>query len=200
MSDFYSKAQLSLQQRNDSTRIANQLRDTRMHSQFTDDDRSVIDPSLFFFLSTSSSDGMLDCSYKGGNEGFVKVLQDDLLVFANYDGNGMYRSLGNIEENGNVALLFIQFDGSKRRIRINGTASVSYEKHYIQEFPMAESVVLVKPTHIFPNCPRNIHTMVLKEKSIYSPSEGYKPPEPFWKSKPDLKDFVSHKTTHNEPD
>lgn len=198
MSDFYSSAQLSLQQRHDSTGIANQLRYTRMHKKFTDDDRSVIEPSLFFFLSTSSCAGMLDCSYKGGSVGFVKILEDDLLAFPNYDGNGMYRSLGNIQENGNVALLFIQFDGSKRRIRINGKATISYEQRYVQDFPMAESVVLVKPSHIFPNCPRNIHTMEFKERSIYSPLEGYKPPEPFWKSKPDLKDFVSLKITDND--
>jgi hypothetical protein len=197
MNEFFSKAQVDFQQRNDTTRIASQLRDTRMHSKFTDDDRSVIEPSLFFFLSTSSSDGMLDCSFKGGDTGFVKVLRDDLLVFANYDGNGMYRSLGNISENPSVALLFIQFDGNKRRVRLNGLASISYDKHYVREFPLAECVVLVKPTHIFPNCPRNIPTLEFKEKSIYCPSEGYRPPEPYWKSKPDLKEFLSHKKSYN---
>lgn len=179
-----------MQERHGKQRIAKQLFDTRVHTSFTDDDRSVIDNSLFFFIATSDSDGSLDCSYKGGHQGFVKILSDDELAFANYDGNGMYRTLGNIQLNPNVGLLFIQFSDDKRRIRVNGHASVSYNAKHLAQFNSAESVVIVKPSFIFPNCPRHIHTMELKAKSIYSPTEGYSPPEPYWKSKPDLKDYI----------
>lgn len=190
MSKFYNKGHCEMQSHHNSERIAKQLHDTRVHHAFTNDDRAIINASLFFFLATSDDEGNTDCSYKGGDEGFVYVISDHTLAFANYDGNGMYRSLGNIKLNPKVGLLFIQFDNNKQRIRVNGEAIVSYDKALVNRFPGAESVVLVTAKYIFPNCPRNIHTMELKSKSIYSPSEGYEPPEPYWKSKSDLKDYL----------
>ena len=125
MNNFYNEGQKKLQNENGSELIANQLKDTRLLTNFNDDTSQIINNSLFFFIATTSIDGKLDCSYKGGCSGFVKVISDNQLAFANYDGNGMYRTLGNINEKNQVALLFIQFEGDKRRIRINGTARIS---------------------------------------------------------------------------
>ncbi len=190
MEDFYNNGHKLLQKKHNSERIATQLYDTRLHSTFTEDDKSIIDSSLFFFIASSDDKGNCDCSYKGGNIGFVKIVSESKLVFANYDGNGMYRSLGNIHLNPKIGLLFIQFEKDKRRIRVNGHAELSYDQKLLADFPGAESIILVTATHIFPNCPRNIHTMEMKKTSIYSPNHGYSPPEPFWKSKPDLKDYL----------
>ncbi|MGF1900702.1 pyridoxamine 5'-phosphate oxidase family protein [Aliivibrio sifiae] len=190
MRNFYSENQLRIQKLNGSERIAKQLEDTRLMIEFNDDVAQIVNSSLFFFIATSSGDRNLECSYKGGNEGFVRVMSDNELAFANYDGNGMYKTLGNIDENPEVALLFIQFNGDKRRIRINGRARISTDKEITQHFPKAESVIIVEAEFIFPNCSRHIHTMRFEENSIYSPTEGYTPPEPYWKSKPDLAPYV----------
>ena len=45
------------------------------------------------------------------------------LAFPDYDGNGMFKSLGNLAVNGNVGLLFIAMHGKPKRLRVNGTAT-----------------------------------------------------------------------------
>ena len=67
------------------------LRDT-----FDDDDRAFIESRDMFFLATADEHGMPQCSYKGGEPGFVRVVDEHTLAFPSYDGNGMYLSLGNL--------------------------------------------------------------------------------------------------------
>ena len=62
-----------------------------------------------FFLATADADGRPTCSYKGGDPGFVRVVDDRTLAFPNYDGNGMYLSMGNVAANPEVGLLFLDF-------------------------------------------------------------------------------------------
>lgn len=75
-----------------------------------------------FFLATADAQGRPSCSYKGGEPGFVRVLDEQTLAFPRYDGNGMFLSLGNALENPHVGLLFIDFVRA-RRLRFNGEAS-----------------------------------------------------------------------------
>ena len=49
-----------------------------------------------FFLATADDEGRPDCSYKGGDPGFVRVLDERTIAFPGYDGNGMFRSFGNL--------------------------------------------------------------------------------------------------------
>src|SRR5262249_23104130 len=121
--DMYHDGSRELQDRFDSRRIADRLDQITVHERFSDDDRAVIQRSPMVFLATTSPDGWPDCSYKGGQPGFVKVTDDRTLSFPNYDGNGMFRSLGNVLLNPKVGLLFIDFE-HPNRMRINGTASL----------------------------------------------------------------------------
>ena len=75
-----------------------------------------------FFLATCDADGNPQCSYKGGDPGFVRVVDDRTLAFPVYDGNGMFLSLGNIRAHANVGMLFIDFE-HPNRVRVNGVAS-----------------------------------------------------------------------------
>ncbi|MFN2627540.1 MAG: pyridoxamine 5'-phosphate oxidase family protein [Gaiellaceae bacterium] len=59
------------------------------------------------------------CSYKGGDPGFVRVLDDAAIAFPCYDGNGMYLSIGNVLVTAHVGLLFVDFEGGKR-LRLHG--------------------------------------------------------------------------------
>jgi hypothetical protein len=54
-------------------------------------------------------------------------------------------------------------------------------------------IVRIKARDIFPNCPRYIHSMEMAEISEYALKSGYTPPEPFWKSKPNLKEYLPEK-------
>ncbi len=142
-----------------------------------------------FFLATADAEGCPDCSYKAGVPGFVRVVDDRTLAFPSYDGNGMYRSLGNILVNPHVGILFIDFEQGKR-VRVNGVAEILNNDPLLQQFPSSQLVVRVKAEQIFANCPRYIHKMRLLEYSAYAPREGYKPPAAEWKKSKTYLDYL----------
>ncbi|TMH78215.1 MAG: pyridoxamine 5'-phosphate oxidase family protein, partial [Betaproteobacteria bacterium] len=147
---------------------------------FSGEDRAFIEGRALFFLATADGDGRPDCSYKGGAPGFVRVTGEAELAFPSYDGNGMFRSLGNLLVNPAVALLFIDFE-RPNRLRVNGSASVAGDDPLLASFAGAQLVVRVRAERIFPNCPRYIHRMTTVEPSPYVPREGYAPLVPKWK-------------------
>jgi predicted pyridoxine 5'-phosphate oxidase superfamily flavin-nucleotide-binding protein len=135
-----------------------------------------------FFLATADPEGHPQCSYKGGDPGFVHVLDAQTLAFPNYDGNGMYLSMGNLLVNPHVGMLFIDFTAKRpSRLRVNGIAQVDPDDPLKPDWPGAQFVVRVQATEVFPNCPRYIHRMALVERSKYVPREERAVPVPDWK-------------------
>ena len=177
---FYHDGSRSLQDRFDGRRLADSLEKNRRHSNFSVEDCEFIDNASFFFLATTSG-RTVDCSFKGGLPGFVKVTGANSLSFPDYDGNSMYRSLGNILQNENVGLLFLNFDGGKERMRINGTAKLDYDAERLKEFDGAKLIVDITAVNIFPNCPRYIPQLENIEISDHVPRPGHVPPEAEWK-------------------
>jgi hypothetical protein len=93
---FFHEGMRTWQDRFDSRRLADRLEERLGRNRFTADDRAFIESRTMFFLATADEAGRPDCSYKGGDAGFVRVTGDDELVFPSYDGNGMFRSIGNL--------------------------------------------------------------------------------------------------------
>ena len=180
MSIMYHDGNRQLQDRFDSRRISDKLEEKLTRTAFTADDKAFIESAAYFFIATADAEGCPDCSYKGGDPGFVRVTGDSELAFPSYDGNGMFRSLGNVLVNSAVALLFIDFD-KPSRLRVNGRASISGEDELLSAFIGAQVLVRVRAERIFPNCPRYIHRMTTIEPSQYVPREGSTPPVPKWK-------------------
>ena len=178
---FYHAGMRELQERFDSRRLADRLEEKLGRAEFSAEDREFIESRELFFLATADAEGRPDCSYKGGDAGFVRVTGAAELAFPSYDGNGMFRSLGNVLANPAVALLFIDFE-RPRRLRVNGRASFSADDALLRDFAGAQLVVRVRAERIFPNCPRYIHRMSVAEHSTYVPRAGYTPPVPKWKS------------------
>ena len=104
---MYHGESRKLQDQFDTRRLADRLVDRLLRTTFNDDDRSFIESQRMFFLATMDAEGFPDCSYKGGDPGFVRVIDERTLVFPSYDGNGMFKSLGNIRANPAVGLLFL---------------------------------------------------------------------------------------------
>ena len=123
MADLYHDGNRQLQDRFDTRRLADRIEERIRHDRFDDDDRAFIEARDMFFLATADEHGMPQCSYKGGEPGFVQVVDEHTLVFPSYDGNGTYLSLGNLLRNPQVGLLFIDFT-SPKRLRVNGIASL----------------------------------------------------------------------------
>ena len=176
----YHEGMRRLQDRFDTRRLADRLDEKLGRTEFTAEDREFIESRRLFFLATADAEGQPDCSYKGGEPGFVRVTAPDELAFPSYDGNGMFRSLGNVLANPAVALLFIDFE-KPNRLRVNGRATLAEGDPLLETFAGAQLVVRVRATRIFPNCPRYIHRMTLAEASPYVPRAGYTPPVPKWK-------------------
>src|SRR5215212_11505860 len=181
MSIMYHEGNRRLQDAFDSRRISDRLEEKLTRTAFTDDDKAHIEGAIYFFLATADAEGHPDCSFKGGMPGFVRVTGPSELVFPDYDGNGMFKSLGNILVNPNVGLLFIDLHEKPRRLRVNGSASVSREDPLVAETVGAQMMVRVQARAIFPNCPRYIPKMQLAEPSVYVPQPGADPVEPAWK-------------------
>ena len=124
-----------------------------------------------FFIATADAEGRPQCSYKGGEPGFVRVLDERTIAFPSYDGNGMYLTAGNVLVNPNVGLLFIDFE-RRRRLRLNGVAAVADDDPLLAEYPEAQFVVRVEATEVFPNCPRYIHEYRLVRAVALRPARG----------------------------
>src|SRR5215475_8721426 len=124
-STMYHEGNRRLQDRFDSRRISDRLEEKTTRAAFTDDDKTFIEGVSYFFLATADAEGRPDCSYKGGIPGFVRVTGPTELAFPDYDGNGMFKSLGNILVNSSVGMLLIAMHGEPQRLRVNGEASIS---------------------------------------------------------------------------
>jgi predicted pyridoxine 5'-phosphate oxidase superfamily flavin-nucleotide-binding protein len=173
-----------------STALADRLVEQLRRAEFTDEDKLFVESLGFFFLATANPNGQPDCSFKGGAPGFVRVVQPNLLVWPDYDGNGMFKTLGNIAINPSVGLLFIRMGESPRRLRANGQAVVSLNDPLMAEFPGAQAMIRFTPVDIFPNCPRYIPDPASSNPSPYLPHANEAPLEPKWKSMDMFKDVV----------
>lgn len=188
-SALYHQGNRALQDRFDSRKIADRLEDLA-HTVFNDGDTAFIESAIYFFLSTVDAEGRPDCSFKGGPPGFVRVTGPSELAFPDYDGNGMFKSLGNLAVNPNVALLFIAMHGSPQRLRVHGTARIEPDDPLTGSTVGAQLMVRVDVRVIFPNCPRYIPTLQLVEPSVYTPVPGQDPVEPDWKQDDAFRDAI----------
>ena len=179
---MYHQGSRDLQDAFGTRRLADRMEERIRRAAFTGEDAEFIGACRFFFLATADPEGRPDCSFKGGDPGFVRVLAPDLLAFPDYDGNGMFKSLGNIAANPHIGLLFIGMEDRPRRLRVNGTARVVLDDPRMAEFEGAQALVLVTPEDIFPNCPRNIPRFTLTEASPYVPRCDAPRLEPAWKT------------------
>lgn len=179
---MFHEGNRELQDRFGSRALADRLHEKLGRDRFTDEDRDFIESSPFFFLATADAEGRPDCSFKGGEPGFVRVVAPDALVFPDYDGNGMFKSLGNLRVNANVGLLFISMTEKPKRLRVNGQATLVFDDPMLEDMPGGQLLVRVTPRHVFPNCPRNVPHMSLVAPSVYVPRAGEPPVEPAWKS------------------
>ena len=185
---FYHAGSRSLQDRFGSRRLADRLSEVTLRRAFSVGDRAFIESAGFFFLASADAEGRPDCSFKGGLPGFVRVTAPDELAFPDYDGNGMFRSLGNLLVNPAVGLLFIDMGAAPRRLRVNGTATVARDDPAIGSFEGAQLLVRVRARAIFPNCPRYIPGP--DGPSVYAPRPDVAPVEPAWKGFAEFRDVV----------
>ena len=186
---LYHDGMRQLQDRRETRALADRLQQVTVRAAFTAADRAFIERCPMFFIATADAEGRPDCSYKGGLPGFVRAVDERTLAIPDYDGNGMYRTWGNVLVNPAVGLLFLDFE-KPRRLRVNGTARIAVDDPLLSELPGAVFVVRVAAETVFQNCPRYIHQMQMVEESPYAPKDGHVPPVPAWKTFAEFRDAL----------
>ena len=189
MTELYHSGSRSLQDRFDTRRLADRLEDVKVTDTIDAGDRAFIESMDMLFIATADEHGRPNCSYKVGDQGFVRVLDERTVAFPIYDGNGMFLTTGNVLVNAEVGLLFISFERG-RRLRLNGTASIDPDDELVPSWPGAQLVVRVRAREVFPNCPRYIHRYELVERSRYVPAADTEPPVPDWKTRDWARDVL----------
>ena len=86
--NLYHGGSRSLQDRFDTRRIADRLEEKIVRDTIEERDRAFIEARDMFFIATADAEGRPQSSYKGGDPGFVRVLDERTIAFPNYDGNG----------------------------------------------------------------------------------------------------------------
>lgn len=182
MTDQYHDGQRELQDRFDTRRLADRLAGVAGDT-FREEFARFIESRDMFFVASTDAQGAPDCSYKGGEPGFVRVVDEHTLAFPSYDGNGMFRTLGNIAVNPSVGLLFLDFT-TGTRLRVNGEATLELDGPLVDSYPGAQCVVRVRARAIFPNCGRYVHEYRKQAPSPFVPRADAEPPVPDWKRDP----------------
>ncbi len=180
MASAYHDGSRSLQDRFDTRALADRIDDLLVSDTIDDSDRAFIEARDMFFLATTDAEGRPTCSYKGGEPGFVRVLDPHTLAFPNYDGNGMYLSTGNVLVNPHVGLLFLDLEKG-HRMRLEGEAGIDLDDPLRATWPEAQFVVRVRARAVYPNCPRYVHRYELVRRSRFVPSDDCLTPVPEWK-------------------
>jgi uncharacterized protein len=180
LSKLYGAPQRALQDKFDTRRIADKVEELAVHPQLSEMDIAFIESRDMFWLTTIDGQGRPTVSYKGGDPGFVRAVDDTTLVFPLYDGNGMFYSAGNVVGNGKVGLLFMDFE-RPNRLRVQGEATVSDSDPLLAGFKEAIMLVRVKVTEAWPNCPRYVHRMQKVQASRYVPRAQCETPLAGWK-------------------
>ena len=183
MSSPYHDGSRSLQDRFDTRRLADRLDEKFLSRPIIDaDDRAFIERMDMFFLATADADGRPQCSYKGGDPGFVRVLDERT------------RRVSELRRQRDVPVDRQRAPESARRnavhrlrlrapsrLRLNGVASIDERDELLDQYPGAQFIVRVHATQVFPNCPRYIHRMALVERSRFVPRADHQTPIPDWK-------------------
>lgn len=189
MSRLYGKQHRTLQAQFGTEKMADRIEELACHTEFTDDAKGFIEHSEMFFLTTIDDKGRPTVSYKGGDAGFVKVIDNQTLIFPSYDGNGMFLSIGNITGNPQIGMLFISFQ-APHRIRVQGSASISQDAKLLAHYKEADFVVTVKLSELWQNCPRYIPKMEKVRTSRYIPRTDCETPLAEWKRVDLLQDVL----------
>ena len=189
MSRIYGDQHRAWQDHFDSRRMADRIEAIAVKTEFGPDEKAFIESRDMFFLSSNDHRGRPTVSYKGGDPGFVKILDPHTLGFPLYDGNGMQFSLGNISGNGEVGLLFIDFV-KPHRVRLQGVATVTADDPLRGAWAEAEVVVRVKLTELWQNCPRYVHRYQMIAASRYVPRADVETPLCEWKRIDGMQDVL----------
>ena len=100
-----------------------------------------------FFIGSLHAQAGVDCSHRGGNAGFVRVLSEQRLAFPDYSGNNMFQTLGNLSLDSRAGLLFLDFETGDT-LQLTGTATIIWDAVRLRDWPGAHRLVEFEVGHV----------------------------------------------------
>ena len=181
-----SHGEHDLQERYGTTARARGFYERQVLPRLNDRMREFIACQEMCFIATADAGGECDATFRAGPPGFVQVLDERTLAYPEYRGNGVMASLGNIEENGHVGILFIDFTRDVIGLHVNGTARVVERDELLGAHPAlapavfeqagngngdghrpkAERWVLVGVEEAYIHCAKHIPRLVKRPRDI----------------------------------
>ena len=140
----------------------------------TEQEKAFIESRVDFFMSTVGENGWPYMQHRGGPQGFLKVLDDETLGFADFKGNRQYISTGNISENGKAMLFLIDYP-TQQRVKIWVEAKVLLKEEageYLEQLvregmeDQVVSVFVLKIQAYDWNCPKYITQRFTAEEFV----------------------------------
>lgn len=195
---MYHEGNRELQDLFDTRPLANRTEEAIVSDRLSDGDQTFIESRDMFFLATADAEGKPNVGYRGGDPGFVRVIDDQTLAFPSYNGNGMFLNMGNLIQNPNIAMLFIDWERRSRR-RVNGVASILTDDPLVAEFPECQLNVRVRVREAFSNCPRYVHRMQRVQRSPFVPQKDCVTPVPGWKKEDWVADVLPESDPARDP-
>ena len=112
------------------------------------------------WIATADGHGECDCSFRAGPPGFVEVLNPWTMRYPEYRGNGVMASLGNIQENPHVGMVFLDFNHERIGLHVNGTARVVEADDPGGGRPRVERWVEVRVQEAYIHCRKHLPRLV----------------------------------------
>ncbi|MDA7817299.1 pyridoxamine 5'-phosphate oxidase family protein [Sulfurimonas sp.] len=122
-----SDGEHNMQKAFQTTQKAKDFYNRQMLDYLADDMQQFIQKQEMMFIATSDSRGECDNSFRSGEAGFVTVIDEKRVAYADYKGNGVLASAGNISENPHIGMLFVDFFENKIGLHVNGKAKLLNE-------------------------------------------------------------------------
>jgi uncharacterized protein len=160
-----------LQQQYGTTERASQFYDNQVSDKLTPKMIEFIGRMEMAFIATSDAAGDCDCSFRAGEAGFLRVLDERTIAYPDFRGNGVMASLGNMLENPHVGILMIDFTRDLIGLHVNGAVEI-VTASYLQELdqglpePAANLArrpvqwVLMRVSEAFIHCSKHIPKLI----------------------------------------
>lgn len=130
-----SAGEHDLQRRFGTTERAQRFYEHEMLDHLNDRMREFVGRQEMMFVASADSGGECDCTFRAGPPGFVRVLDPRRVAWPEYRGNGVLASLGNVSENPQVGLLFVDFFRDIIGLHVNGYATIVEHGAMVASYP-----------------------------------------------------------------
>lgn len=178
---FGSNGERKLQEQYGTQKRADRFYERQMIDYLNSHMQAFIREQELLFIATSDSKGECDSSFRAGLPGFVRILNKKTLAYPEYRGNGVLASLGNISENPQIGLMFLDFFKTTIGLHINGKARIVENRELLESNETPQEIlddiaiengkkperwVIIQVEEAYIHCSKHIPLLSRQDKKI----------------------------------